>query len=431
MIQRRWFLELGLAFGLTVAALAAGVGVACNGQVDIHDTAEGRGPCINCHASAYRTASNPVHVGVMPETCNDCHDTHAWIPVDFGPEKHKWFPLQNKHDGPVCTDCHTKGFRVGDTSKECIACHQKDADAAKDPVHVGFPADCKVCHNDLGWKPSIFQHPWPLLNKHATTPCAQCHTGSPPKWAGMSTDCASCHKLDYDAAANPIHRPIPPTTGMLVGGGRTCADCHTTGGGTPTGGWRPSSFVHPIVPFQLTGAHADPKRVACNDCHQAPKPAGTAPRGYDAKTFLATKCFDCHQDRLTTAMPSHATFDHECRLCHSTDLFKGATTHPEAKFNLLAPSKHVGINCADCHDITRGPSTGGANTNCVACHGYAGGAWAAAHALPPLDQRHTTKGITGCAAGQTPSLSNLCFPTAAQTNANPNVCRACHPLGKR
>lgn len=441
-MKSRWLLELGLIFGLTVAALAAGVGVACNGPTNIHDTAEGRGPCINCHESAYRTASNPIHVNVMPQTCNDCHNTQAWIPVDFGPEQHKWFPLQNKHNGPKCADCHTKGFRVGDTSKECISCHQKDTDGAQDPVHTDFPTDCKVCHNDLGWKPSIFQHPWPLTNKHALSLCTQCHKGSPPKWAGTPTDCVSCHQTDYDGAANPIHRPLPPTTGMLVGGGRTCGDCHTTGGGTPTGGWRPADFVtknqHPIAPFKLDGAHADPLRVACNDCHQAPKPAGTAPRGYDAKTFLATKCLDCHQDgphSFTTAVPPHATFDHECRVCHSTDKFLGATIHPEAKFTLLAPSKHNGINCTDCHDINRGVSTGGANTNCVTCHGFAGGAWALAHALPALDQRHATNGgIQVCAAGQTPGLSppsTLCFPTAAQATANPNICRACHPMGMK
>jgi nitrate/TMAO reductase-like tetraheme cytochrome c subunit len=367
----------------------------------------------------------------MPDTCNDCHSTQTWIPVTLGPDQHKWFPLQNKHRGPACTDCHTKGFRPGDTPNDCNGCHQKDYAATTSPPHVGFPTDCRVCHNDSAWQPSIFQHPWPLTNKHATIACADCHKGSPPKWAGMATDCAGCHQADYDGAQNPIHKPIPPTTGMLIAGGRTCEDCHTSGGGAPIGGWRPTKFTHPATPFSLTGAHADPARVSCNDCHQAPLPKGTAPRGYDAKTFEATTCVACHQAEFATATPSHTGFPTECRVCHSTDVFKGATVHPEATFALQPPSKHAGINCVDCHQVTRGPSKAGANVDCVTCHGFSGGAWTTTHALPPLDQRHLTNGgMAACPPGQLPSSTNMCFPNTGQVVSDATICRTCHPGGK-
>jgi nitrate/TMAO reductase-like tetraheme cytochrome c subunit len=426
--------DVSLVLALACAAAAPLAGAGCQGRVDVHATDEARGKaCASCHAAAYKTAKNPVHVNLMPQTCADCHNTREWSPVDFGPEKHRWFPLQNKHDGPACAACHTKGYKLGETPKDCAGCHQKDYDAAREPVHAGFPSDCKVCHNDRGWKPNIFTHPWPLTNKHATTPCASCHTGNPPRWAGMPTDCLACHKKDYDAAQNPIHGPIPPTTGMLVGG-RTCVDCHASGGGTPQGGWRPSTFVHPTAPFALTGTHADPSRVSCNDCHAVPKPAGTSPRGYASATMPST-CIDCHRTGPGSfayeAAPNHVSgsYSTECRLCHDTTEFKGAALHPESKFTLVS-SRHSNEKCLDCHDVTRGVSKGGVNVDCVTCHGYSQGVWANAHALPPLDQRHVTKGIPACGAGQTPGPVS-CFPNNTQTNADRTICRACHPLGQK
>jgi hypothetical protein len=437
---------LGLALAIAAAAAIGWSGMACQQKLNIHQTDEAKSqPCSSCHDAAYQSTVNPVHSGLLGADCATCHNTNAWSPSDLRPDQHQWFPLQNMHapasdahpNGPACTGCHTKSFNKGDTPNDCVGCHQKDYDTAQAPVHKDFPTDCKVCHNDLGWRPSVFVHPWPLLNKHSTTPCGSCHTGSPPKWAGMMTTCVGCHQTDYDGAQNPIHRPLPPTSGMLIAGGRTCEDCHTNGGATAAGGWQPATFVHPTAPFELTGAHADPNQVKCNDCHAAPLPAGTAPRGYDAKTFTWTHCADCHMSGpnsyATSTYPGHQTFSTECRLCHDTTAFVNGTVHPEAKFNLAPPAKHSVVVCTDCHDVTRGASKGGANVSCLGCHGYQSGAWNPTPGFPALDQRHATNGgMSTCAPGQTPGLTapgTLCFPNPTQVNANSTLCRTCHPLG--
>jgi hypothetical protein len=414
-------LQLGLAFGVLTATLAPfAFGTGCKSSQDIHDTDEAKSkPCIACHDSAYRAAQNPVHVNALPQTCQDCHSTQAWSPVAVTAQNHKWFPLQNKHATPTCTSCHTKSFKPGDTPTDCKGCHQKNYDTAQSPVHTGYPTDCKVCHNDFGWKPSNFVHPWALLNLHAQIPCASCHTGSPPKWV-VPTDCNGCHQSQYDAAQNPIHRPVGSTTGMVLQGGRTCGECHTTGGGTTAGGWRPSTFVHPTTPFTLTGAHTT---VKCNDCHAAPLPTGTAPRGY-ASAAMPTNCVDCHiADYNASPFAGHQTFSKTCTDCHTTaptwkPALKGAPAaagvHPEANFPLRTPSLHTQIRCLDCHDLTRGAvATAGANADCVTCHGLQGTSWKPVHALGPLDVRHTAKGVT-------------------LTPGQPaNFCLSCHPAGKK
>src|SRR5262245_55813636 len=153
---------LGAAIGGTLAG-----GGGCSAP-NIHDRDETREkPCATCHESAYGAAKNPVHTDVMPTTCDDCHSTSSWTPgLHLTGDKHPWFPLANQH-GRACVDCHQKGVRVGDTSKACISCHQKDMERARKPIHTTYPIACQVCHNERGWKPSVFNRPWPLANKHA------------------------------------------------------------------------------------------------------------------------------------------------------------------------------------------------------------------------------------------------------------------------
>ncbi len=418
-MRRLRSLELGLVIGAAAAAAAPFVlgSTGCQGKVNVHETDEAKSKaCIGCHDSAYRTAQNPVHVNALPETCNDCHNTRSWVPAEITAANHTWFPLQNKHAEPKCVDCHARGFREGDTPTECKGCHQNAYDTAQAPVHAGFPSDCAVCHNDRGWKPSSFLHPWALLNLHAQIPCASCHTGAPPKFKDVPTDCIGCHQKQYDAAENPIHRPLGATSGMTIQGGRTCAQCHTTGGGTAAGGWRPSTFVHPTTPFELTGAH---KRVRCNDCHAAPLPVGTPPRGY-ASVSMPSSCSDCHEaDYTASSYPNHQTFSKTCTDCHTTTgwkpALKGSGAHPEGAFPLRSPSAHNQIRCLDCHTLTLGGgvSTGGANADCVTCHGLVGALWKPAHSLPALDTRHAAEGVT------------------LDKGQPPNFCLSCHPSGKK
>jgi hypothetical protein len=363
---------------IALASAAAAGAAACGKVEDIHETAEARGkPCVDCHRSAYVAAVNPKHVGQMPETCEKCHNTKAWVPATGG--THDWFPLRNKHATSPCAQCHTKGYQPGDTPKACVGCHQKDFDAAKNPPHTNYSTACETCHTDAGWRPAVFNHPWPLNGKHASTDCFACHTGSPPRYLGTPKDCASCHQKSYDAAASPSHAGFPTT----------CADCHNETA------WRPSTFVHP---WYLDGVHAT---QPCASCHKGSPPVY---RG------TSRDCVTCHLDDYNASpYPGHATFPKTCEDCHGRAAWKPAIggAHPEAKF-FIATGAHAkpGISCTSCHDPARGSSVGGANTNCIGCH-------LGSHTRAKMDDKHS-------------GVNN--YP---RNTTSVNFCRDCHPTGKK
>jgi hypothetical protein len=247
---------------------------ACTQAPNIHDTPEVRKQaCINCHAQAFASATNPTHVGALPQTCNLCHSTRGWIPAAASASgaNHPWFPLVHKHANVMCETCHTKGYQMGDTPKDCVGCHQMNYDTANNPPHVGLPTTCATCHNDLGWMPSTFAHPWPLDGKHATTPCASCHTGTPPRYPGTPTACAGCHLADFQGSTFPGHNAFP----------QTCADCHST-----TTWQGASAGAHPEANFPVTtGSHSNPG-IVCSDCHIAALGSPVAGKNTD--------CVHCH-----------------------------------------------------------------------------------------------------------------------------------------
>src|SRR5579871_3713392 len=89
--------------------------LACR-NTNIHETPQGQQPCITCHTAAYQQVQTPVHMGVVddagtplfPPTCNDCHNTTAWIPTTAGHPEAK-FPITtgSHHNAAIgCTDCH-------------------------------------------------------------------------------------------------------------------------------------------------------------------------------------------------------------------------------------------------------------------------------------------------------------------------------------
>ena len=380
-----WVLATSCALG----AMAALAGAGCTKGGDVHDSAEAQGqPCVGCHRAAFESASNPKHVGVMPETCNTCHTTKAWTPATVSPSDHSWFPLRNKHAAPQCADCHTKGYQQGDTPNACVGCHQKDYDGTQNPAHrtSGFSTDCNGCHTDQGWRPAVANgisaHPWwPLNGKHGSAQCSGCHVGNPPVYKGTPTDCASCHKKDYDGATNPPHAGMPTT----------CNNCHTEAG------WQASTFKHP---WALDGTHAT---TPCASCH-----TGTPPRW----AGTPTTCWDCHQadfQKASANVSGHSGYAHTCGDCHNTSKFTDATggSHPEAAFPITTGIHSLGITCSDCHIASLGSPVNGANTDCIHCH-------LGAHPRSTMDTDPKHVGLAG-------------YPGA---NAPPNFCLTCHPAGK-
>jgi hypothetical protein len=295
------------ALWIAIACAAAlGAAFACTSRSDVHESDEAKGkPCFSCHSGAYNAAVNPRHVDSLPQTCQDCHSTKAWVPSTA--TDHPYWPILNKHVGVSCVACHNKGFKVGDTPKDCVGCHRKDYDAPKDPNAGGFtshfsngvdefPLDCAMCHSDMGFKPSTWRHlpdfPSTLLpeaeqadgglaGRHFNAPCVGCHTAKPPTYKGTPTDseCYRCHKDDADMrgpAKNPTHPSFP----------HTCQDCHLMSGwaqGPALSGLHPVAPRDGGIPFPLTDTH---KGILCRDCHKLEK----------GKPFAGanTDCLHCH-----------------------------------------------------------------------------------------------------------------------------------------
>lgn len=138
---------------------------------------------------------------------------------------------------------------------------------------------------------------------------------------------------------------------------------------------------------------------------------------HETKQAQSQPCINCH----SAAYVQVKTPPHEgikpvtCNDCHGTTAWVptiGLAGHPEESFPIAAAnSKHhnPAIGCNDCHDKTRGQSSGGMNTDCIHCH-------IGAHTIPAIDAVHATLMVAN-------------YPPANEMN--PNGCLDCHPAGKR
>ncbi len=223
------------------------------------------------------------------------------------------------------------------------AYNQKDLNGTNNPPHAaaGFPATCDTCHNTASWAGATFNHntatKFPLTGAHINLTCNQCHAGG--KFAGTSTDCASCHLTDFNKTTNPNH--------ASAGFPTLCSACHTTSS------WAGAQFDHSKTPFPLTGAHMS---VACAQCHVNNQFAS-----------LSTACAGCHlKDFQGTTNPSHASagFPTTCDTCHTTTNWLGATfNHTATGFALTG--FHASLQCAQCHVNGNFSLTSG---TCINCH---------------------------------------------------------------
>lgn len=114
-----------------------------------------------------------------------------------------------------------------DQSSDCASCHLGEFRAVADPVHEGaFPMKCAVCHTRRAWEPARLNHRFTLDGAHYTTPCFDCHTGSPPRFEGTGNRCVDCHRREFDENALPWHHHLA----------LTCASCHSTTAWSPARG---------------------------------------------------------------------------------------------------------------------------------------------------------------------------------------------------
>jgi len=246
--------------------------------------------CESCHAQDALAVTSIDHAALgLLDGCVRCHSPAAWTPAGFAHPTS--FPLSSGHGGLGCTQCHTTPGVFTGLVTDCASCHLDDYQATLNPNHAaaGFSTDCRICHTTAGWGGGNFAHPasFPLAQAHANRACSECHT-VPGTFAGLTTDCASCHLAEYQATTNPNH--------ASAGFPTACASCHT-----PTV-WGSGTFTHPSS-FPLTNAHSG---HACSVCHTTP----------GSFAGLTPTCLNCHQSDFQRGHNSQG--NSSCQQCHNT-----------------------------------------------------------------------------------------------------------------
>jgi hypothetical protein len=286
--------------------------------------------CVSCHA--------PVHDAPFGNRCEDCHASIRWLdlPESIGRTAHAKtaFVLRGEHGRTACASCHkpelprAQRYR-GLSFNQCASCH---AD-----VHAGKLAkygDCSLCHDLLGFAPSLVETPthakfaFALEGNHEATACSGCHkqahTGKRVNWSIADHECQSCHE-------NPHGTQF--ALEMSNGG---CGHCHAPAG------WGLPNIDHSFWP--LTGAHGG---AACSECHKPSEVDRKAGKGASYKG-VPRECAGCHDDahagQFRTSQPKR-----ECQECHGTIHFTLPFFDHAALTGYTLEGKHTETPCASCH----------------------------------------------------------------------------------
>ena len=111
----------------------------------------------------------------------------------------------------------------------------------------------------------------------------------------FAEDCQSCHILEFQNAADPVHVDVYPAR---------CVACHNNES------WRPDDnsgheTIFPIAGTEHDGlvceeCHPEPARTldfTCTDCHAHERPDMDAEHGDEGGyVYESRACLDCHPD---------------------------------------------------------------------------------------------------------------------------------------
>lgn len=155
-------------------------------------------PCTECHKKTERwsfrnigSGCNDCHTNIhdgyidqayYPESdCRVCHSTASWKNIAFDHSKTR-FELKGAHQKQSCHSCHFSVDTEGKTIQKfsglypgCTSCH-KDNHAGQ--FEMEGITNCMLCHDDIQWKPSSFDHNtarFRLDGKHKGVACDKCH----------------------------------------------------------------------------------------------------------------------------------------------------------------------------------------------------------------------------------------------------------------
>lgn len=312
--------------------------------------------CASCHRDPHNDRFGP--------NCAKCHNTRDFRSVDTRSFDHSRtrYPLAGAHARAACEGCHG-GKSTPEVKKpafdRCDRCH---GDAHAGQLADATPAaDCAVCHEVRGFRPSTFsaadhaRTDYSLVGKHVEVACERCHEREQDRsvYGSAGVDlrpkaslCSDCH-ADAHGGQFAAREGAPD-----------CSACHDQDG------FRPSTFdavAHAAAGWPLEGAHA---RLECARCHgleRAGLPSlATRPDLGTAKVALAlqeSSCSDCHADLHAGRYAAQPEFA-ECDACHTTEAFRpsrvDADMHSRFRFDL--EGGHRATPCFLCHAPFAEPS---------------------------------------------------------------------------
>ena len=303
--------------------------------------------CADCHKPKDHTAGSPIqfkdfvnfqictgchkdpHANSFGANCERCHSTTSWKQMTTGTQfdhSRTRFPLLGKHADVNCQSCHKNDALQGlPQFSLCLNCH-------RDP-HLGqfseqvAGTDCKSCHDESSFAKSSYnvaqhsQTAYPLIGKHATVACSECHfkKGEQTQFKLTFAACTDCHKDAHEGqfAAAPYFNK--------------CDSCHDLNGYQPS---TFGAFQHDKTKFALSGAHA---AVACSGCH--------TPNKEQTKFHLeGGQCIDCHK---SPHGDPQATLT--CEGCHKTASWQETLWFDHTNTKFLLTGRHTAVRCLSCH----------------------------------------------------------------------------------
>ncbi len=278
--------------------------------------------CIDCHLLEQTEASNPPHENDNISTdCVLCHEAgEEWsIPAFDHSETQTGYSLLGLHLLVDCTECHNNDV-YNTTPNNCQdnQCHVSHYNSTTDPDHniYGYPIGyCEICHNPLGWIPSLFSHT-------------------------VSDVCATCHLPDFNSAIDPVHD-------VEKGYTHTCENCHTS-----TSSWDGALMDH-------TGL------TNCVDCHLSDY-LGTTNPDHEEKGY-STNCMQCHQstDDWLQVEVDHSNYTDPCATCHLSNYNEAVSpNHVDNQFPTVCDNCHVGTTVWRIENYAHSVS----EIECIVCH---------------------------------------------------------------
>ncbi len=276
---------------------------------------QANGECVQCHGEIQFGSDDSSFCANSA-----CHG-QAWPVVNLNAAFPHPIPLEGKHAGVWCHECH-EGVRKPEY--KCANCHEP-------PTEPHFGTVCEDCHTPAGFEQAdlgSFEHPVALEGAHAGLACSDCHTAGqkltykcaichqPPREAHFGPNCEDCHTPTsfQDATLPPELHPVPLIGYHLRA---TCDVCHVAG--------------RPVPEYICSNCHKPPDNhlgAKCDTCHtpegwieSAASLVDLAPR-ISHKLTGRDNCLVCHDPagKIKPAPLNHVDYANEqCQLCHKPE----------------------------------------------------------------------------------------------------------------